>query len=93
MIEFYQTPTNNLNDYLKFFVKNKSDLELLKAVYDKIGVEYHCIKEDNYTYIRKLYSGEKQGYYIYLGKLHKIKNSYDLGRFIKFDHNGSLVSF
>ena len=72
-----------------------TDLELLKNMYDKLGVEYHEVKSDKYTYITKCHAHDVRNktIIVYLKEMEASVNNITRCRsYFEFE-NGKLVSW
>lgn len=71
-----------------------TDLQKLKKTYDELGIRYHEVVEDGYTYIDKMSAHDKPGYiYVMQYGLVPLTKGIQLPKFIEFDKNGKIASW
>ena len=79
----------------KTMSNKKTNLQQLKDCYDLLGIQYHELKENGYTYIQKINAHEEPGK-IYVEReigVVELKTSSQLTDFFEFDKTGKLVSW
>jgi hypothetical protein len=70
-----------------------TDLELLKDTFDKLGVEYHELVEDGYTFIQKYKAHEKPGFIMVMFEHVPLKSSSQLDNYYEFTPEGDIASW
>ena len=74
-------------------METKTHLQILKEAYDAIGIQYHELIDNGYTYIQKLAAHDKPGH-IFVGyRLIPLVSSSQLTEFFEFDKNGEIASW